>query len=393
MRSQNNMAYHSSKTVQTIALYDRVFLFAAVAIIAMGLLMVASSSMVIADRLYQQPFYYLYRQLLFLGIGLGLILVLLRIDTDYLYKIRNALLLTTFFLLILVYIPGLGKTVNGSTRWINLIFFRMQVSELAKFCFVIYLAGYMARHQEALLDSSSAFWKPILLVGGVALLLLLQPDFGAAVVILITTMGLLFLSGVKWWRFAILVAMALLVVGLVSLSAPYRIQRMTTFLNPWASQYGSGYQLTQSLIAFGRGGWFGVGLGESVQKLFYLPEAHTDFLFAVLAEEMGLLGVLVMMSLYALLIVRGFKIAKTAIVSANFFSGYMAYGMTLLLSIQCLINLGVNAGALPTKGLTLPLMSSGGSSLLVCCMMLGIILRIDHENRLDAFCLQRATKV
>lgn len=379
--------YADKRNKGDLALYDRWLMLGAVAILAIGLLMVASASIVISDRIYHQPFHYLYRQIVFLSAGMVLILLLLRIDTEYIYRSSPALLILSFMFLLMVFIPGLGRTVNGSTRWINLVFFRFQAAELVKLFLVIFIASYIKRHYDNLEKDFSTFVRPLILLAVAGGLLILQPDFGTATVVMATGLGMLFLARVRLWQFALLLGLVLLALVVLSVSAPYRLQRLTTFLNPWATQFDGGYQLTQSLIAFGRGGWFGVGLGESVQKLFYLPEAHTDFLFAVIAEELGLIGVLSVIALFTLIIVRGFIIAKAALKEDKLFAGFLAYGLTLWLALQAVINIGVNAGALPTKGLTLPLMSAGGSSLIVSCMLLGLLLRIDHETRLSRFCL------
>lgn len=362
-------------------LVDRWLLLAAVSIILFGLLMVASSSIVISQQQYHQPFHYLTRQVIHLLVGLVAALIVLRIDTQVWYKSSGLLLLMSMGLLIAVLIPGLGHSVNGSMRWLGVGPVRMQVSELVKFGSIIYLAGYMVRREEELRTQASGFLKPMLILAVVAGLLLLEPDFGAAVVIIATALGLLFLAGVRLWQFVALMSVVSVAVAVMAVSSPYRVARLTTFLNPWAKQFDSGYQLTQSLIAFGRGSWFGVGLGESVQKLFYLPEAHTDFLFAVLAEELGLLGVLSVIGLFVLLISRALLLGRRAAHQGNKFSSYVSYGFSLWLGLQAMINIGVNSGVLPTKGLTLPLMSYGGSSILINCMVIGLLLRIDYETR------------
>ena len=362
-------------------LYDKYLLFALVAIVLLGLLMVASSSIVISNKLYQQPFHFLFKQCLLLGVGVVLGFVLFKVEISYWYKVGPTLLFIALGLLVIVLIPGIGYKVNGSMRWLNLGVFRLQVSEVVKLFMLIYLAGYIARHAEELKQQAQGFIKPMMLLGVTALLLLLQPDFGATVVIVATALGMMFLAGVRLWQFGLLVLGVVMALAVLAISSPYRLQRLTTFLQPWANQYDSGYQLTQALIAFGRGGWFGVGLGESIQKLFYLPEAHTDFLFAVLAEELGLCGVLLVIGLFSIVVARGLVIAREAHKQSRSFAGFLAYGISLWLALQVSINLGVNTGVLPTKGLTLPLMSYGGSSLLISCVMFAILLRIDYENR------------
>jgi cell division protein FtsW len=365
----------------SIVLYDRWLLIAAMVLATLGLLMVASSSMTIAQQYYQQSFYFLTRQGIHLLAGLIAALIVVRIDTQVWQKLSTWLLLLSVVLLILVLLPGMGRTVNGSTRWLGFGPFSLQVSELVKCWVVMYLAGYIARHRLAVQREFMSFVKPLIIMGVIALLLLQQPDFGAAVVIMATCLGMLFLAGVRFWQYAVVMGMALFGFTAVAISSPYRLARITGFLNPWADQFDSGYQLTQSLIAFGRGGWFGNGLGESIQKLFYLPEAHTDFIFAIITEELGLLGGLLVILLFTIVIWRGMAIGRRALLHEQWFAGYLAYGFTIWLGLQAIINMGVSTGLLPTKGITLPLMSYGGSSLVVTCVVIGLLLRIDYEIR------------
>jgi len=257
----------------------------------------------------------------------------------------------------------------------------LQPSEFIKFFMVLFVAGYLVRRGDELREQLSGFVKPLLVVAGVGVLLLLEPDFGATGVLMATVVGMLFLGGAKVWQFLLLLLIGLGGAWYLVISSPYRLERLTTFLNPWADPFNSGFQLTQALIAFGRGEWFGVGLGGSVQKLFYLPEAHTDFLFAVLAEELGLLGALLVVALFSILVWRIFIIAARALRVGSSFGAHVAWGIGICLSLQALINIGVNMGALPTKGLTLPLMSYGGSSIIVACMMVALVLRVDLESQ------------
>ena len=313
--------------------------------------------------------------------GLVAALIIVKIEIARWQSVHAFLLLASLFLLIVVLIPGIGHTVNGSTRWVGFGIARLQVSEFAKLALIVYLASYLVRHQEEVRTCASGFIKPLVVLAVMSLLLLKEPDFGAVVVITATVMALLFLAGVRLWQFVLLLVACAVIIVVLAISSPYRLERLTGFLNPWARQFDSGYQLTQSLIAFGRGGWFGVGLGESVQKLFYLPEAHTDFLLAVLAEELGLMGVLTVIGLFVLLVSRGLLIARRALHAGNPFAAYLAYGFSLLLALQAAINIGVNSGLLPTKGLTLPLMSYGGSSMVANCIVIAILVRIDYETR------------
>ncbi|MCH9756791.1 MAG: putative lipid II flippase FtsW [Gammaproteobacteria bacterium] len=373
---------------EPLVLYDKWLLFAAVSLLILGLMMVASSSVMISTKYFDQPFHFLTRQAVYLVLGLSVGMGVMRLDTKYWERLSVPLLLLCLLLLVLVLIPGLGRVVNGSRRWLVFGPVFIQVSELLKFAMILYLAGYLVRQQTRAPNEVLHFIKPLLLLLVVGGLLLLEPDFGATVVVSGTVMVMLFLAGVRLRYYVGL--MFMLGGGLIvlAISSPYRMARLTAFLNPWADQFNSGYQLTQSLIAFGRGGWVGTGLGSSVQKLLYLPEAHTDFLFAVLAEELGLFGVLLVLCLYSILVGRGFLIGFRAYQQTRFFAAYVAYGLTFWLGLQAAINMGVNAGLLPTKGLTLPLLSYGGASLVVNCVVLALLLRIDHENRWQALGLR-----
>lgn len=364
-----------------LALYDKWLMGAVLGLMIIGLLMVASSSVMISTKYYHQPFHFLIRQFAYLCAGLLLALVIMRIDTSAWEKCSMPLLLLCLFLLLIVLIPGVGRVVNGSRRWLAFGPIGIQVSELAKLTMIFYVAGYLVRQQKNISYSILGFIKPMIILGLVSVLLLMEPDFGAAVVIAGTVMAMLFLAGVKWRYYLGLLLVVVMALATLAVSSPYRVARLTAFLDPWADQFKSGYQLTQSLIAFGRGGWLGTGLGESVQKLFYLPEAHTDFLFAVLAEELGLIGVLLVLTLYSILVFRGLMIGYIAHGQERLFAAFTAYGLTFWLGLQAAINMGVNAGLLPTKGLTLPLLSYGGASMVVNCLVIALLLRIDHENR------------
>lgn len=375
----------SSKPKQSrrkVVMFDPWFVFAVCCLLAIGLVMVTSASMAMADRQFGDAFHFATRQAIYLTLGLLIAAPILRIDSWFWQKTGGFWLLASLAALFLVLIPGIGHQVNGSMRWIGVGPIGMQVSELAKLGMVIFLAGYLVRRQEEVQNQISGFLKPMALLGLVGGLLLLEPDFGATVVITGTTLGMLFLAGVQLRQFILLLLLVVVALALLAISAPYRMQRLTSFLDPWANQFDSGYQLTQSLIAFGRGGLFGVGLGNSVQKLFYLPEPHTDFLFAVLAEELGLIGVFVVITLYIILVGRALWIGYQAQKMEEYFSAYLAYGLGLWLGMQAMINMGVNAGVLPTKGLTLPLLSYGGSSMLIMCIVIALLLRIDHEVRI-----------
>jgi cell division protein FtsW len=351
----------------------------ALSIVLLGLVMVTSASITIAGR-DGDPFAYLERQLLLVLVGTALAGLTFSIPSQRLEQLALPLLLIAGALLLFVLLPGLGHVVNGSRRWLRLAGVNFQVSEAARVLTLIYIASYAVRFESALRTGMSGLARPLALLGLVALLLLLEPDFGAASVLFITGFGVLFLAGARLrYVLAMLLAAGGSMVLLVVFSS-YRMRRMTAFLDPWADPFNSGFQLTQSLIAIGRGEWFGVGLGASVQKLFYLPEAHTDFLFAVLAEELGLFGVAVTLGLFLALTWRAFVISRRAYEAGLKFPSYLASGFGLWLGVQACINIGVNMGVLPTKGLTLPLMSYGRSSLIVTLAWLGIVLRVHHET-------------
>lgn len=358
-------------------------------LLALGLLMVASASIPIgADPKagHGQPFYFLIRQSVFVLVGLLAAGVAFQIPMTRWRRAGPLLLMVAFGLLVVVLIPGIGKEVNGSIRWIGVGPINVQVSEIAKLFALIYVAGYLKRHgaelQTADIKTSTlALARPMGVLAILAVLLLLEPDFGSVVVLMATALGMVFLAGVNLWQFGALQVGTAAVMAALILSSPYRQDRVLSFLWPWDDPFGKGYQLAQSLIAIGRGELFGVGLGQSVQKLFYLPEAHTDFLFAVLAEELGLVGILAIIALFMTLVVRAFGIGRRAERLGMTFSAYLAYGIGLWFGIQALFNMGVNMGVLPTKGLTLPLMSYGGSSVVVMCVALAVLLRVDVETR------------
>ncbi len=358
---------------------DMLLMMSSVLLLGIGLVMVASSSIEIADRATGDPLYYFKRQFIFALIGISAGVLITKIRLTHWENSGFALLFFMVGLLVLILIPGLGRTVNGSTRWLALGPFGLQVSEVVKLLLIIYLAGYVVRQGKQIRESFIGFIKPMLILVILFTLLLLEPDFGAAIVILATALGMLYLAGVKIWKFAILLAASAASMTFVAISSPYRVERLTIFLNPWADPFGSGFQLTQSLIAIGSGAWTGLGLGASVQKLFYLPEAHTDFVFAVIAEELGLIGVAVVLALFIVLIYRCFAIGKLVEEQGMKFGAQICYGIGIWFGLQAFINIGVNMGVLPTKGLTLPLISAGGSSLLVVCMAIGLITRVYME--------------
>ncbi|NOX92672.1 MAG: putative lipid II flippase FtsW, partial [Gammaproteobacteria bacterium] len=313
---------------------------AAIMLLAVGLVMVASASVSIAERQMNDPLFYLWRQSAFVMLGLLMGFAVLNVRLVYWERLGPWFLLLGMSLLVAVLL--LGREINGSVRWLSLGPVNFQPSEMMKLFIVVYLAGYLVRRGDEVRESVTGFLKPMLLVGLIGVLLLLEPDFGAAVVITATVLGMMFLGGVRLWQFAVLFLGMSAVVAAVAVSSPYRVERLTSFVNPWADPFDSGFQLTQALIAFGRGEWMGVGLGSSVQKLFYLPEAHTDFLFAVLAEELGLIGVVLVIGLFVLIVWRAFVVGQSAAQGGNRFGAYTAYGIGIWLGLQAFINLGVN---------------------------------------------------
>lgn len=362
-------------------MWDYHLIAALLSLVVIGVIMVASSSISLAEKRLDEPFYYINRQSAYAVFALLFAFAAVRIPLEAWRRISGGLLLLALVLLVAVLIPGIGKEVNGSMRWIPLGGMNFQVSEFAKLATILYLAGYLLRHGNQVQASVVGFLKPMVLVVLLAGLLLIEPDFGAAVVLLSTAMGMMFLGGARLWQFALLAVLALVSLAGLAISSPYRMARITGFLNPWEDPFNSGFQLTQALIAIGRGEWLGVGLGASIQKLFYLPEAHTDFVFSVFAEELGLFGVILLVVVFSYIIWRAFDIGVRALAQEHGFAAFISYGIGLWLGMQAFINMGVNMGLLPTKGLTLPLISYGGSSMLITGLACGLLVRADHEIR------------
>jgi len=362
--------------------YDRVILLIYLTLVCIGLVMVASASIGIADQQTLDPFYYAKRQFLRILLSLALMWFACKIPLEFWKNNGMLLMLGSIVLLACVLIPGVGHTVNGATRWLNFGLFTFQVSEVAKLFLIIYLSGYLIRRSDEVQTNTMGFIKPMLILAVASGLLVLEPDFGAAAVLLMTGLGLIFLGGVRFGQFILFMIGTLCIMGLLAVSSPYRLARITSFIDPWADPFNSGFQLTQSLIAIGSGGWFGTGLGGSIQKLFYLPEAHTDFMFAIFAEEFGFVGQVLLIGLFGLLAIRCFSIAKMALRKQQAFAAYLAYGVGLLITLQAVINIGVNMGALPTKGLTLPFISYGGNSILSMSFAVGLVLRVYYEYQL-----------
>lgn len=361
--------------------YDPWLVIVILFLLVAGLVMVTSSSIALAERLHDDPFYYFRRQAFSLALGLALGAFILRSPVLLWEKLSVPLLLLAVALLALVLVPGIGREVNGSMRWIRLGPVNLQSSELAKVCLLAYIAAYLVRHADRLHLAVAGFMRPIGVATLISGLLLLEPDYGSVVVIFMMTVGMLFLAGIPASRFFVWIPVIVAALGALAVLSPYRWERLQAFLNPWQDPFNSGYQLIQSLIAFGRGEWLGVGLGGSVQKLFYLTQAHTDFIFAISAEELGLLFSLLLAAAYLAFTWRAFSIAAYAHELRKYFGCYMAYGIGLLIGIQAFIHMGVNVGLLPTKGLTLPLFSYGANSIVTCCILVAILLRIDLENR------------
>lgn len=360
---------------------DRGLLSAIAVLTLLGLVMVLSASVSLAESQLGDAFYYFKRQLLFLCLGVGLAFATLRLRLASWQKFSGWLLIITSLLLLLLFVPGFGREVNGAVRWIPLGLINLQVSELSKLALLVYVAAYLVRHGEAVRTRGCGYVSLLIVLILSASLLLGQPDFGTVVVILATSMSMLFIAGAPLLWLGLLIGGAIIGGWLLVATSGYRLARLTAFVDPWQDPFASGFQLTQSLIAIGRGEWMGVGLGGSVQKLFYLPEAHTDFLFAVLAEELGLLGVVGLIGLYGYIVARAFSIGRGSLRQGLHFGGYLAFGIGLWFGLQAFINIGVNMGLLPTKGLTLPLMSYGGSSLVCTLVTLALLLRAGFELR------------
>ena len=352
---------------------------ASLGLLVVGAVMVGSASISLADGNFGQPLHYLLRHLGAVGIGLAAAFAVTAVPTEVWNRLNGLILLGAVAMLALVLVPGLGQTVNGATRWIELGPIRFQASEPARLFLIMYLASYATRRQVELLTSFRGFLLPMLIVASICALLLAEPDFGAAVVVTLTSLGILFVAGARLRDFVFAVAVGSVALGALAVNSSYRLERLTTFVNPWSDPFASGFQLTQSLIAIGRGEWIGVGLGESVQKLFYLPEAHTDFVFAVVAEELGFAGASFVVLLFVLVVYRAIDMGQTAIREGMAFQGLLSTGIGLMLGIEALINIGVNTGLLPTKGLTLPLVSYGRSSTIVTLIALGLLFRIHRE--------------
>ncbi len=371
------------KTLQTVGRiqfhFDRLLLLVCFSLLLIGYVMVASSSLHLGVKMAGDAMHYPLRQLIHIMMGLMVAAGAAAVPMKIWEKTGSWLFIGGLILLVVVLIPGVGVKVNGSVRWLSIAGLRIQVSEVVKFISVIYMAGYVIRHQEDVRQSAYGLLRPLLLFSIACGLLLREPDFGSAVVILTIAMGMMYLGGARIQQFLILLALVAVLAGLLVWVSPYRVARVTAFINPWADAQRTGFQLVQALISFGRGDVFGVGLGNGIQKLFYLPEAHTDFLFSVLAEELGLFGVLLVIGLFTFLLWRSFQIGEKAEQAGLVFAAYVAYGLGIWFGFQSFVNMGVNMGILPTKGLTLPFMSYGGGSMIIMCAAIGVLFRVNNE--------------
>lgn len=360
-------------------------------ILMIGMVVLFTSSVDVVNKNTGNPFYLLNKQMIFCLIAILMGVCVYAIPMKVWSKASPYSLAICLIALVLLLIPPFGVTVNGATRWLNLVVFALQVSELMKLAFILYLGGYLVRRAEEVNDKFSGLMKPLVIFSVIALLLLMQPDFGATVVLFSIAMFMLFIGGVKFWQFSLFTLFMVAAFVMLIVSSTYRMQRVAVFMDPWSDPFNSGYQLTQSLIAFGSGGVIGNGLGEGVQKLFYLPEAYNDFMLAILAEELGAVGVIVVLLLFILLIGRMFILARQASNQAHYFNAYVVYGIACWFLVQVFISYGVNMGMLPTKGLTLPLMSAGGSSLVTMLVAVAMVLRVSKESR-DALMPLRKAK-
>lgn len=367
---------------RTVSTFDRGYVLLALSMYMIGLIMVASSSMPIAERIFENPFHFIVRHMIYICLSLIVAAITLQIPMSRWHQYSSNLLLLGILLLVVVLL--VGRNVNGSTRWIGVGPITIQAAEPAKLFFFCYLSAYLVRRRDEVMENVKGFAKPLIVFGVLSGLLLMQPDLGTIIVMFVTTFGLLFLAGAKLWQF---IAIAGVGVGLLSMLAylsPYRWARVTGFLDPWKDPFGSGYQLTQSLMAYGRGETFGQGLGNSVQKLEYLPEAHTDFVMAVLAEEFGFVGISVILLLSMALVFKALLLGKKAVKQEKYFEGFFAYAIGIWFCFQAAVNVGASAGIVPTKGLTMPLISYGGSSMIIMTIAVVILIRIDHEIRLQS---------
>ena len=367
---------------RSVSTFDRGYVLLALSMYMIGLIMVASSSMPIAERIFDNPFHFIVRHMIYIILSLGVAGLTLQIPMHRWHEYSSKLLLMGIVLLVIVLV--VGRNVNGSTRWIAIGPITIQAAEPAKLFFLCYLSAYLVRRRDEVMENVKGFAKPLVVFGVLSGLLLMQPDLGTIIVMFVTTFGLLFLAGAKLWQFIAISGVGIALLSMLAYFSPYRWARVTGFLDPWKDPFGSGYQLTQSLMAYGRGETFGQGLGNSVQKLEYLPEAHTDFVMAVLAEEMGFIGISVILLLSMTLVFKALLLGRKAVNQEKYFEGFFAYAIGIWFCFQAAVNIGASAGIVPTKGLTMPLISYGGSSMIIMTMSVAVLIRIDHEIRLQS---------
>lgn len=380
--SRLSIVFESDSKPKNGMIFDRSFIVLALVMYMIGLIMVATSSMPVAERLFNNPFHFVIRHTIYIILSLGIAGVVLQIPMSWWQK--NSSYLLIFGIVLLIAVLLIGRSVNGSTRWIVLGPITVQAAEPAKLFFFCYLAAYLVRRRDQVMEDWKGFAKPLLVFAVLAGLLLRQPDLGTIIVMFVTTFGLLFLAGAKLWQFVSLASVGILLLSLLAIFEPYRWRRITSFLDPWEDPFGSGYQLTQSLMAYGRGELFGQGLGNSIQKLEYLPEAHTDFVMAVLAEEFGFIGIALILILSMVLVFKALMLGKKALTKEKFFEAFFAYAIGIWVCFQAAVNVGASAGIVPTKGLTMPLISYGGSSMIIMTLAVVILIRIDHELRMQS---------
>ncbi|RXJ72478.1 cell division protein FtsW [Veronia nyctiphanis] len=380
-RLKNNRILNWFSEPSQPALYDRQLVWLALGLMLFGLIMVCSASIPVAIRLVDMPFYFATRQGVYLLGATLLACIAMSIPLSRWQRLSVPSLLVSIVLLVVVMF--VGHSVNGASRWIPLGFFNLQPAEGAKLALLLFISGYLVRRHGEVQEKIRGFLKPLGVLIVLAFLLLSQPDLGTVIVMFVTTIGMLFIAGAKLWQFISLMGVGIASIAALIIAEPYRLRRVTSFLDPWQDPFGSGYQLTQSLMAFGRGGWWGQGLGNSVQKLEYLPEAHTDFVIAVLAEELGLIGVTVLLLMVFALAFKALQIGRRCLEAEQMFGGFLASGIGIWISFQALVNVGAASGMIPTKGLTLPLVSYGGSSLFIMATAVALVIRVDYEYRLQ----------
>ncbi|WP_315984283.1 cell division protein FtsW [Buchnera aphidicola] len=369
-----------TRTLSKIKLYDSTLVWCTIILILIGLTMVTSASMPIANHIHKDLFFFTKKEIVYLILTLFLVNIVLQIPIFFWNNHSIKILLISIIMLLLVMIIGIP--INGSSRWIKIGLIHIQPAELSKLTLLCYLSRYLSRKHHEVINSFFGFIKPIGIVCIISILLLIEPDLGTVAIYFITTLSLLFISGVQIWKFIPIIFLGIIITTILIMITPYRSERILSFLNPWNDPFGKGYQLTQSLMALGRGNVFGVGLGQSIQKLEYLPEAHTDFIFSIIGEELGYLGISIILSMIFFIVFRALNISRNALNNNDIFSGYLAHSIGVWIASQTLINVSTAIGILPTKGLTLPLLSYGGSSLIVISLSIAILLRIDFETRI-----------